>query len=197
MLQRKLYLHFPLQKHLVFLLFSAIALDCLYVYLPIFEMKLSFVSIPLIAIGWIYGTPIGFLSGLVVDLISLSWESSFSWLFLLQPALIGSLGGIMKYFHYASLAWLNVLLHCIAIYFFNPFFVLISLLISSLLAIKYKEAFNVLLLNAVIVSLIYGTYCASQYSLVPYSTLLSVRMAKESVKIILATIPLTYLLRNE
>lgn len=197
MLQRRLYLHFPLQKQLALLFLSAIALDCLYIYLPVFQMKLSFVSIPLLAIGWIYGAPTGFVAGLAVDFISLAWENSFSWLFLLQTALMGLLGGIMRRFQLSFLPWINVAMHCIAFFFFNPFFVLLSLLLTSLLSIKYKEAFNMLLLNALIVSLIYGTYCASQYSLVPYSTLLSARMAKESVKIILATIPLTYLLRHE
>lgn len=125
---------FVYRLKLFFALFiSSLVLSYWSVYIPYLSITISLESFTLLLTGFLFGSVVGFCNGLAVDLITFPWGGGYSpsiW-FLLQPALIGCLGGIN--FKEWSKTSLNTLLIIISIVFPGLYCLLFSELIQWLI----------------------------------------------------------------
>ncbi|AEW44985.1 hypothetical protein MHC_00595 [Mycoplasma haemocanis str. Illinois] len=191
-----------LRKYLYFV-FSALVFSKLQLFLPYIGIKISALSVPLVMVGWIFGPMMGFATGVLVDLISLSDYHTFSPLFLLQTAAIGYLGGIVRRLPDSfSLLPLNLIYFLVSLFFAQDLIpvVLFHILMTTYLASRdphWAKAAIILTLIALLLSFLYGSFSAHSYF--SHGTLdffLRARIFKESLKISFLTPILGYLLSN-
>lgn len=82
---------------LAFLFLSTVLCNFLSVYIHPLSISITFESIPLLIVGFLFGPVAGFINGALADLVSFNWfgDYEYSVWFLLQPASIGFLGGLV------------------------------------------------------------------------------------------------------